>query len=113
MAEAKKAEDIVVYDLTEVCGFTDYFVICSGDNRVQVKAIADEIFEQLKRRMSNRIIGRGGSESEWILLDYNQIVVHVFTNDTRRFFALDTIWGDGQRVEVVVNYRDIDYINIR
>ena len=99
LAEDKKAEDIVIYDLTGICSFADYFFICSGDNRIQVNAIAEEIVKELKKEEVRAHHKEGGSESEWILLDYNQVVMHIFTHDMRKFFALDTIWGDAPRVE--------------
>ena len=99
-ASEKKALDPVVLDLREVATFTDYFVITSGTNERQVQAIADEIFERLKKAgtLAARIEGR--QTAEWILLDYGDFVVHVFDEKARRFYDLERLWREAKRLQL-------------
>jgi ribosome-associated protein len=94
-AEDKKASDIVELDLREVVGYTDFFVICTGGSERQTKAIHDGIHQGLKDEhglLPRRV--EGLSESRWILMDYLDVVVHVFTPDTRDFYRLEQLWGE-------------------
>jgi ribosome-associated protein len=96
----KKAEDVVVLDLRNAGGFTDYFVICTGANARQINAIADAVRETLKRDLGERpALAEGVEKSEWILLDYFNFVVHVFSRDCRSFYGLERLWGNAQRHE--------------
>ena len=99
-AEDKKAADIVVLDLRKAAGFTDYFVICSGNNARQIRAISDAIIESLEAQGSRPAHIEGYDRSEWVLVDYFDFVVHVFTPETREFYALERLWGSAIRVEV-------------
>jgi len=97
-AADKKAIDIVALDLRAVAGYTDYFVICSGNTDRQTKAIHDGINQGLKK--ADRVLPRrveGLSEARWILMDYLDVVVHVFTPETRDFYRLEALWGDVPR----------------
>jgi ribosome-associated protein len=97
-AADKKAIDIVALDLREVAGYTDFFVICSGNTDRQAKAIHDAIHQGLKKEhglLPRRV--EGVSEARWILMDYLDVVVHVFTPDTRDFYRLESLWGDVPR----------------
>lgn len=96
----KKALDMVVLDLREVASFTDYFVITSGTNERQVQAIADEIFERLKKAGAPAARVEGRQTAEWILLDYGDFVVHVFENKARKFYDLERLWREAGRVEL-------------
>jgi ribosome-associated protein len=95
-ASDKKAIDIVVLDLRETAaGFADFFVICSGGTERQTKAIHDGIHQGLKdtfRLLPRRV--EGTREARWILMDYLDVVVHVFTPDTRAYYRLEQLWGD-------------------
>ena len=94
-ADDKKAQDIVELDLRGVVGYTDYFVICTGASERQVKAIHDGIHLGLKDRhglLPRRV--EGLSESSWVLMDYLDVVVHVFTPQTRSFYRLEQLWGE-------------------
>jgi len=94
-ADEKKAIDIVELDLREVLGYTDYFVICSGNTDRQAKAIHDEVHLRMKQEhglLPRRVEGVG--ESRWILMDYLDVVVHVFTPETRDFYRLEQLWGE-------------------
>ena len=96
----KKAEDIVVLDLRKADGFTDYFIICTGGNPRQINAIADGVRETLKREFGERpALAEGIDRSEWILLDYFNFVVHVFSRDCRAFYGLERLWGNAERHE--------------
>ncbi len=100
VAKDKQATDIVVLDLREASGFTDFFVICTGNNLRQVSAIADAMEETLKKTYEERpALTEGASKSEWILLDYFNFVVHVFSRECRAFYALESLWGGATRHE--------------
>jgi ribosome-associated protein len=100
-AAAKKAERITVLDLRHTSAFTDVFVVCTGQNARQVKAIVDSVEEALKATSGQKPVAvEGYRNSEWVLVDYFDFVVHVFTPETREFYALDRLWGSAIRVEV-------------
>ncbi len=98
-AEDKKAEDLVVLDLKKASGFTDYFVICSGSNPRQIRAIADGIMEALASSGTKPAHVEGYDRSEWVLIDYFDFIVHVFARETRLFYGLERLWGNAERVE--------------
>ena len=94
-ATDKKALDVVELDLRGVVGYTDYFVVCSGNTERQAKAIHDGVHIGLKREhglLPRRVEGLG--EARWVLLDYLDVVVHVFTPQTREFYRLEQLWGE-------------------
>jgi len=94
-AADRKALDIVQLDLRGMIGYTDYFVICTGRSERQTKAIHDAIYEGLKsahRRLPERVEGLPGAR--WILMDYLDVVVHVFVPDTREYYRLEQLWGE-------------------
>jgi ribosome-associated protein len=99
-AEDKKALDLVVLDLRKAAGFTDYFVICSGANARQVRAIADAVTDALGAENVKPAHVEGYDRSEWILLDYFDFIVHVFAPETRMFYSLERLWGSAERIEV-------------
>ncbi len=99
-AEDKKAVDLTVLDLRKAAGFTDYFVICSGTNPRQVRAIADAVTEALGATGVKPAHVEGYDRSEWVLLDYFDFIVHVFAPETRMFYALERLWGSAERIEV-------------
>lgn len=98
-AEDKKAVDIVVLDLRKAAGFTDYFVICSGTNSRQVRAIADGVLAALEAEGEKPAHVEGYERSEWILIDYFDFIVHVFAPETRVFYGLERLWGNAEPVE--------------
>jgi len=100
-ADDKKAEGLVVLDLRKAAGFTDYFVICSGTNPRQIRAIADAIMDALEAEGARPAHVEGYDRSEWILLDYFDFVVHVFAQETRVFYGLERLWGSAERIEPV------------
>jgi len=97
--EDKKATDVVVLDLRKAAGFTDFFVICSGSNSRQIRAIADHVVEMLGEQGIKPSHVEGNDRSEWILLDYFDFIVHVFAAPTRAFYALERLWGNAERIE--------------
>jgi ribosome-associated protein len=94
-AADKKALDVVELDLRGVLGYTDFFLVCSGNTGRQTKAIHDGILEGLKREhgMLPRHV-EGSSRTGWILMDYLDVVVHIFTPETREFYRLEKLWGE-------------------
>jgi ribosome-associated protein len=101
LAADKKAIDIVALDLRGVAGYTDFFLICSGGSDRQTKAIHDGIHEGMKKQhdtLPRRV--EGASEARWILMDYLDCVVHVFTPDTRDYYRLEQLWGDVARLDL-------------
>jgi ribosome-associated protein len=99
-AHDKKAFDIVVLDLRKAGGFTDYFVICSGGNPRQIQAISDNVEDTLRKEFDERpALVEGIEKSEWILLDYFNFVVHVFSRDCRAYYGLERLWGTAVRHE--------------
>lgn len=98
-AEDKKAENMAVLDLRKAGGFTDFFVICSGTNSRQIRAIADGVTEALREEGVKPSHVEGYDRSEWILLDYFDFVVHVFAPETRLFYALERLWGNAEAVD--------------
>lgn len=98
-AEDKKANDIVVLDLRKAQGFTDYFLICSGTNSRQIRAIADGVMDALAADGVKPAHIEGYDRSDWILLDYFDFIVHVFATETRVFYGLERLWGSAERIE--------------
>ena len=108
-AADKKAIDLVVVDLREISGYTDFFVICSGNTDRQAKAIHDSIHKGLKQQLGllpRRV--EGTQEARWVLMDYLDLVVHVFTPETRDFYRLEDLWGDQPRI--VLDPEELDAI---
>ena len=98
-AADKKAHDLVVLDLREVASFTDFFVIASGTNVRQVQAVADEVQEQLRKRLGVKPARvEGYNSAEWVLLDYGDFIFHVFEEKSRRFYDLERLWREAPRV---------------
>ncbi len=99
-ASAKKAERIMVLDLRHTSAFTDVFVVCTGQNARQVRAIVDNVEEALRTTTGQKPTAvEGYRDSEWVLVDYFDFVVHVFTPETREFYALERLWGSAIRFE--------------
>jgi ribosome-associated protein len=95
LAADKKAADVVELDLRGVLGYTDYFLICSGNTSRQTKAIHDGILEGLKhahKTLPRRV--EGATRAEWILMDYLDVVVHIFTPEMRAYYRLEELWGE-------------------
>jgi ribosome-associated protein len=99
--EEKKAEEIVILELEQGSGaFTDYFVICSGTNPRQIQAISDEVDQRLKQAGVQAAHIEGYKQAEWVLLDYVDFVVHVFSEKARHFYDLERLWKSARKLEV-------------
>jgi ribosome-associated protein len=96
----KKAGDIVVLDLQGLASFTDYFLICSGGSQRQLKTIADEVDRVLRAAKRRPMHVEGYPKGEWMLMDYVDFVVHVFTPESRSYYDLERLWGDAARLAV-------------
>ena len=97
----KKALAVVVLDLRKAGGFTDYFVICTGTNPRQITAIADAVEEKLRVEFGEKPhLVEGVEKSQWVLLDYFNFVVHVFSRVCRDFYALERLWGNAERYDL-------------
>jgi ribosome-associated protein len=99
-ADDKKATDLLVLRLAELTEFTDYFILCTGNTARQTQAIADAVTEKLKAMKMRPLHTEGYNNGEWILLDYGVFVVHVFTPESRRFYDLERLWRDAEKVRV-------------
>lgn len=93
-AEDRKALDLKVLHLQQVSDFTDYFLICSGSSERQVQAIADAVQERLREIRVRPLHVEGYNRAQWVLIDYGDLVVHVFQEEPRRYYALERLWGD-------------------
>ena len=96
LALTKKASDVTLLDLRKVTDMADFFVICTGDSDIQVKAIADAITDGTEQLGVSAWHREGLTKRQWILLDYVDIVVHVFHSEARKFYSLEKIWGDAK-----------------
>ena len=94
----KQAHALTILDLKKAAGFTDYFVICTGNNSRQVKAIADHVRDTLAEDGVKPAHVEGNDRSEWILLDYFDFIVHIFAPETRTFYDLERLWGSAEVV---------------
>lgn len=93
-AAEKLARDIVAYDVSDQIAITDAFLLCTGANDRQVRSIVDEVELKLKQAGATLVRREGENEGRWVLLDYNDIVVHIQSSDERTFYALERIWKD-------------------
>lgn len=96
----KKAVDLVVLDVQGLSSVADYFLVCSGRSVPHLRTIADAILQGLKGAGTRPTHGEGAAESGWILLDYGDVLVHVFLVETRAYYALERLWGDAPLLSV-------------
>ncbi|MBT9148737.1 MAG: Ribosomal silencing factor RsfS [Dehalococcoidia bacterium] len=94
----KQASDILLLDLRDICGFTDYFVICNGESERQLQAICDEIDQVLAKEHISPRRQEGSISSGWVIMDLGNIVVHIFSTQQREFYALEEMWDKGATV---------------
>jgi len=99
-AESKKATDIKVLDLSGITSFTDYFVICTGNNQRQIQAIADEVQMQLKNAGERPLSVEGYDQAEWVLADYGDFLVHIFSPKSREYYSLERLWKSAKEIEI-------------
>jgi ribosome-associated protein len=100
-ADDKKAFDIIILDLRGLTYITDYFVICSGSNTTQVSAISDWVVQTLAKTGVHPSHIEGQAESSWVLMDYGNVVVHIFDEQTRAYYSLEKLWGDAAKVPFI------------
>jgi len=101
IAQDKLAQDVVILDMRPACSYTDFFVLCTGQNPRQTAAIYDEVHQQLKH--DGRLLPAsvdGQREASWIVADYLDVVLHIFTPGARAYYRLDDLWGDVPSVEL-------------
>ncbi len=98
--EDKKGEDIRILDISNVSIIADYFVIASGSNTNQLLAMCDDVQEKLHKAGLDLRQMEGNRSSSWILLDYGDIIIHLFSRDDRLFYDLERIWGDGKEIDI-------------
>lgn len=98
-AESKQARDIVVLDVREVTSFADYFVICTGSNTRQIQTIASAIEQQLKKEGELPSSVEGFANAEWVLVDYGDFLVHIFSPKAREYYDLERLWRDAKPVK--------------
>jgi ribosome-associated protein len=99
-ADDRKAADVVLLRVVEVCYLTDYFVLATGFSRTQVRAIADSIEEKVETQLGrNPARVEGKTDASWILLDYGDVIVHIFLPEEREFYSLEAFWGHAERIE--------------
>ena len=96
----RKAMDVVVLDMADASSITDYFLICSGGSERQVQAIADAIDEQFKQAGITSLGVEGYREGHWILMDYGDVIVHVFSQETRDFYDLERLWANAPKIDL-------------
>ena len=97
-ASEKQAANIVLLDVREKCSFADFFVICSGESARQINAISQDIAKTLKQEGVMPHHHEGSQESGWYLLDYNDVIIHIFGAEEREYYALDDLWKDAKVV---------------
>jgi ribosome-associated protein len=109
--QSKKAVDITVIDVRKVSGVTDYFVIGTGESDMQVRAIAEAVREQVKEQTGERPWKREGMQhNQWVVLDYVNVVVHVFDRERRSFYDLERLWGDAPVEHVAEDADTVDLL---
>lgn len=97
-AEDKKAKDIVILDMRELTSVADYFMICAGLTERQTRAIADEILQRLRKKGIFCTHLDGEREGRWIVIDFVDVLVHIFSQETREFYQLERLWGDAEKI---------------
>ena len=109
--EDKKAKDVVVLDISRVSSFTDYFVLCTGNSTRHMQALADTVGERAKETGVSPTHVEGYQHAEWILMDFLDFVVHIFSPTSRTFYDLERLWCDGQRVGLPVRTHSDNEMN--
>jgi ribosome-associated protein len=112
IAIEKKAKGIIILNVKKVSSVSDYVIICSGDSDRQVRAIADSIVRKMKKLGVKPLSIEGHSEGKWILIDFNDFIIHVFYESIRSYYRLEELWPDAEEVEIPKNYLD-DFKEIR
>ncbi len=98
--DSKKAADIRVLDISKITTMADYFVICQGGSTTQMKAIADEVEEKLDQAGVKPFGREGMNTAYWILMDYSDVIVHIFNSESRSFYSIENLWADAENVDI-------------
>mgnify|MGYP003309060413 CR=1 FL=1 len=98
--DSKKAIDIKVLDISKITTMADYFVICQGGSSTQIKAIADEVEEKLSEAGVKPFGREGMNTAYWILMDYSDVIVHIFSSESRSFYSIENLWSDAENVDI-------------
>lgn len=98
IADNKKGEDIIIFEVQRLTSVTDYFVICSGLNKKQLQSMATDIRSKLQNYNIREIGVEGYVDAQWILMDYGDVIIHLFNKDMRRFYDLELLWGDAPKL---------------
>ncbi len=98
IASDKKASDILLLDISDISTIADYFVICTGNNARQIQAIGDALNDDLKKQGARLLYREGGPDTGWVLLDYGDIIIHVFAPKEREYYRLERLWSEAKTV---------------
>ena len=109
----KKALDVLVLELAGITIIADYFVICSGESTTQVKAIADSVAHEFAEKGIKPLGIEGLNYCHWALLDYGDVIIHIFEKETREYYSLEKLWMDAKTIEIDKNKTDLDRENKR
>jgi len=96
----KKAKDIIALDISQITSLGDYFIICSCSSSTQLRACTDEVEEKMGEIGINPVHKEGYNGGTWILMDFNDIIVHIMTDETREFYSLENLWGDAKEISL-------------
>jgi len=99
-ADDKKAENIIVLDMSGISSFTDFFVICSANSEPQLKAISSEIRDQAREHLQRKALAEDGfPSSQWVVVDFGDVIIHIFHSEKREVYSLETLWSDAKVVD--------------
>lgn len=99
-AESRKALDVRVLDLREITSFADFFLVCSGSNQRQIQAVSDGVGEEMKKHGETPVSWEGYSNAEWVLMDYGDLIVHIFSEKSRTYYDLERLWRHAKNVPI-------------
>jgi len=100
LLDEKKANDIKVLKVADLTLLADYFVICSAQSTTQVKSLSDNLQEMMEEKGENLVQKEGKQGLNWILLDYSDVIVHIFYQETREFYSLEKLWADAEEIDI-------------
>jgi ribosome-associated protein len=106
IANEKKAEETIILNISSFSSVSDYVIICSGTSDRQVKAIADSVVKNLKKFKIRPLSVEGYSEGKWVLLDFNDFIVHIFYEPVRSYYRLEELWPEAEEITIPKNYLD-------
>jgi ribosome-associated protein len=113
LIQSKKGRDIAILDLRGITDVADYFVLCTADSDIQAKAISDALVEGMKIQGHRPWHTEGYESRKWVLIDFVDVVIHIFQQESRKFYGLERLWGDAPRITMDEDGRDEEGIDIR